>query len=242
MEAQTEQVEEDAATSAAYIGPAPGPQARPDDADAPAPSKVYHPDPITARDVAAARSRNTATQQLNRNVDDARDVAQVNATTTRSAELDQLAARDAARALAQLTSEERQVLLEAVEGTDICDQNPDIPALRALCAERIETRSADFATSPANTLSAEERLLGEGLDADRVSTLETAIRRLAGSNAQADDFANQAIASVALGTSVLAPPEATTGEPAEGEAELSAETQALIDAIVNQFGVNGGGR
>jgi hypothetical protein len=204
-------------------------------------SKVYFPDAITPESVTEARQEVARQHQLASERDPEQEVAQVSATSDGSPELDQLSDGDAAGALAQLTEAERQVLLEAVEGTDICDRETDIEALRELCESRIETRSAEFARGPANTLSAEERLLGEGLDADRVSTLETAIRRLANNTATADDFSNQAIASVALRPALAAPQPTGTEDPAEGAGELSPETQSLIEAIVNQFGGNTGG-
>ncbi|MGB7418223.1 MAG: hypothetical protein WA918_03495, partial [Erythrobacter sp.] len=46
--------------------------------------------------------------------------------------LDQISSSgDPLRTFGQLSAAERQVLLEAVEGTDICERDSDIPAIRA---------------------------------------------------------------------------------------------------------------
>lgn len=145
----------------------------------------------------------------------------------------QLSAGDASAALAQLSEGERQVLLEAIEGTDICARQLSIAAIRELCASRIETRSAEFRPRVTNALSPEERLLGEGLSGDRVATLERAIARLGRASASAEDFESQAIASVAL---TPQPPA-----PEQEESKLSDETRALIETIVNQFPTGPGG-
>lgn len=150
----------------------------------------------------------------------------------------QLSAGDGTDPLAQLTEDERGVLLEAIEGTDICARQLQVPAIRQLCAQRLETRSADFRPRAVNILSPEERLLGEGLSGDRVATLERAIERLGRNAVSAQDFENQAIASVALAPADTPDPAANPGEGDAGN--LSAETRALIEAIVNQVPGAGG--
>lgn len=162
------------------------------------------------------------------------NVAQVTPTGDTGSDVDQLSDGTSAEALAQLTEAERQVLLEAVEGTDICERASDIPAIKALCEGRIETRSAEF--TPPKGESAEDRLLGGGLDPDRIATLEAAVARLSRSGADADDFSNQVLASVALGGQALNDAQATAAPDGDPAADLSPETQALINSIVQQFG------
>ena len=125
------------------------------------------------------------------------------------------------------------MLLEAVEGTDICERATNIAAIQALCDGRIETRSAEF-SGPTRELTPEERLLGEGLGGERVATLESAITRLAENTGDSNDFSNQVIASVALGNPLADSGPVPSEEGAVGE--LSADTQALVNAIVTQLG------
>lgn len=151
----------------------------------------------------------------------------------------QLTREEGRRALAQLTRADRVVLTKAVEGTDICDSEPTVPAIIELCLQRLENRSEEFATEEANRLSPEERLLGEGLDGDRVASLESAISRLARGRTSFESDEDQAVASVALSQGALAP---ASEAPAEAnESDLSLETQTLINAIVEQLGSQGGG-
>lgn len=60
------------------------------------------------------------------------------------------------------------------------------------------------------------------------------IERLARTSAASDDFSNQAIASIALATPT-APPQPSEDEAGATEG-LGQETQALINAIINQLG------
>lgn len=204
-------------------------------------SSVFFPDEITPESVATARAeaaRREAEEARRQEQlrDDGRNgnVAQVTATGDTGSNVAQLSDGASTEALAQLTEAERQVLLEAVEGTDICERASDIPAIRALCESRIETRSAEF--TPPKAESAEDRLLGGGLDPDRVATLEAAVARLSRSGANADDFSNQVLASVALGAQSLGDQQTTAAPDGDPAADLSPETQALINSIVQQFG------
>jgi hypothetical protein len=197
-------------------------------------SKVYFPDAITPESVAAARAR---AEERQRQIEAAKaqwttPVAQVSAQGD-SNEVAQLSDGSSTAALAQLTAAERRVLLDAVEGTDICERGSDIPALQELCESRIETRSAEFAQ--AETTSAEDSLLGGGLDAGRAATLQAAIARLAGAEANPGDFDNQVVASVALNNQSLNDAQATAAE-GDPTAELSQETQSLVAAIIQQLG------
>ncbi|MEE4209928.1 MAG: hypothetical protein V2I43_11735 [Parvularcula sp.] len=213
-----------------------------------APSIVYFPDEAldspsdvgsAARTGSPARKEESVSRDPGEQSDPASGfISQVGNSTNGT--LDQLSDGASARMLEQLSEVEREVLLDAVEGTDICERVSDIPAIKALCEDRLETRSDEFAPIEPNRLSLEERLLGEGLDADRLSTLEAAIRRLATNTAGPDDFSSQMVASVALQGSLssVSQPSPTDQREAQG---LTAESQALIEAIVNQFGPGGGG-
>ncbi|MEM1051834.1 MAG: hypothetical protein AAGI28_07035 [Pseudomonadota bacterium] len=198
-------------------------------------SKVYFPDAITPESVAAARARAARQQQIEAAALAERDaeLAQVSVTGEGN-EVAQLSDGSSTAALAQLSAAEQRVLLDAVEGTDICERGTDIPALQALCETRLETRSEEFAQEE-ETGSAEDRLLGGGLDASRVATLEAAIARLARAQANPANFDNQVVASVALSNQTLndAQATATEGDPT---AELSQETQSLVAAIIQQLG------
>lgn len=201
-------------------------------------SKVYFPDAITAQSVAQARARAAQQQQLEQAASSGGGVAQLANGDDGARDVDQLSDGQSGEALAQLTQEERQVLLEAVEGTDICERSPDIPALRALCEGRIENRSSEFAQSSQGA-SAEDALLGGQFDSERLATLEAAINRLAQSSGRPDDFADQAIASVALGQQAALSDTQATAAEGDPTSELSPETQAVVNAIVQQLG--GGG-
>jgi hypothetical protein len=147
----------------------------------------------------------------------------------------QLSKADLDATLAQLTPAERRVLLQAIEGTDICNDPPDVAAIVALCQTRIETRSAEFGTLAESQPSAEDRLLRGDLETANLPSVGQVIERLARGGASSGDFSNQAIASIALGTS--APPVARQPEEEQpGTGNLGEEAQALINAIINQLG------
>lgn len=203
------------------------------------PSKVYWPDDITPERVREAREQASIQEQISRE----REQALLQQLTERERSSDasgQITDENAGEVLAQLSESERQVLLDAVEGADICERDPESAIIRKLCAERIETRSGEFATRRTNTLTAEERLLGEGLEGNPVNSLEQAVDRLGRSDRDADDPANQAIASVALSPNQAPGDRGTDGSGDAGAGELSPETQALVDAIVQQFGGGSG--
>jgi hypothetical protein len=196
-------------------------------------SSVYFPDEITPESVARARAQAAQPQQVGGQARGGVPVTQVTSGGQGARDIAQLSDGDSDRVLAQLSAAERQVLLEAVEGTDICERNPEIPALKALCEGRIETRSAEFARS-SDADTAEGAILGEGLDSNRVATLESAIRRLAQNSGQSGDFSEQVIASVAINNRALGDSEAAVAEGDPGS-NLSPETQAVVNAIVQQF-------
>lgn len=147
----------------------------------------------------------------------------------------QLSKADLEATLAQLSAAERRVLLQAIEGTDICNAPPNVAAIIALCQNRIENRSAEFTSASSGGASAEDRLLRGDLDNTALPSVDQVIERLARGNASSEDFSNQAIASIALGTT-----PATTPQPREDEqpetASFGEETQALINALITQLG------
>lgn len=160
--------------------------------------------------------------------------SQITTTAQGGSGMAQLSKADLNATLAQLSAAERRVLLQAIEGTDICDNPPQVPAVIALCQDRLETRSGEFTAAVERPMSAEERLLRGDLETAGLPSVSQVIDRLARTSAASDDFSNQAIASIAL-----APPPAPPG-PAEGEQGetdgLGEQTQALINAIINQLG------
>ncbi len=165
--------------------------------------------------------------------------AQISSSSTSFERVVQLSKAELEAALAQLTSTERLVLLEAIEGSDICDNPPDVAAIVALCRTRIETRSAEFAARQEDPLSAEERLLRGGIDNDGRPSLSRVIERLSRApTVSSDNFDNQAIASVALAPPPTEPDPDTGGDALSG---LPNGTEALINAIVEQLGGPPGG-
>lgn len=165
--------------------------------------------------------------------------SQITAMGESGSRMAQLSKADLDATLAQLTPGERRVLLQAIKGTDICDNPPAVAAIIALCRTRIETRSAEFSSKPEQALSAEERLLRGGLDDNGLPTVERVIERLSRVTvASSDNFSNQAIASIAL-----APPpqqDRPGNEEDQTGLGLGSETDALINAIVQQLGGAGG--
>ncbi len=160
--------------------------------------------------------------------------SQISARSESGAAVAQLSRADLEATLAQLSPAERLVLLQAIEGSDICDNPPRIAAVIALCQNRLETRSREFAAIIPAEQSAEDRLLRGGNDHTGLPSVAQVIDRLARSSAGADDFSNQVIASIALATPVTTPSQPT--EEQLGTGGLAEETQALVNAIINQLG------
>ncbi len=147
----------------------------------------------------------------------------------------QLSSADLDATLAQLSPGERRVLLEAIAGTDICDNPPQVAAILALCRTRIETRSGEFAEKSDTPLSAEDRLLRGDLESTTLPNIAQVIERLARGSASSGDLSNQEIAAIALGTTT--PPADNTGDKDEAaQPQLGENAQALINALINQLG------
>jgi hypothetical protein len=147
----------------------------------------------------------------------------------------QLSRADLDATLAQLTPAERRVLLQAIEGTDICNDPPNVPAIIALCQTRLETRAAEFAVLDQGQPSAEARLMQGDFETASLPSIGQVIERLARGGASSGDFSNQAIASIALGTSAPTPAR-PRDEEQPATASFSEEAQALINSLINQLG------
>ncbi|MEO0462249.1 MAG: hypothetical protein AAF127_03905 [Pseudomonadota bacterium] len=227
------------------------PQQEPDPADAPDP-RVYWPaqeqpavrqDPSAIRQAASASARPSAVDLSSPQISTeprGRLSPQITASSSSSGDMTQLDLGDIEGRLDQLSAAEQQVLLEAIEGSDLCEKDSVPEAIRKLCATRIETRSSEFKGPQQTPLSAEERLLGERLEETGRPNLARVIARLGQGSVSPDDFDNQAIASIALAGT---PPP--TGQPDdnsdENAGDLPLETQAIINAIVQQLSGPGGG-
>jgi len=138
--------------------------------------------------------------------------------------------------LPQLSEADTEVTLGRVDGIDRCSAELLSAKDAEYCQRRIETRSDEFATRPASILTAEQRLLGERLTTLRGTGIDQAARA-PGAIASADDRELQALASITLATPAAEP--AADGKPGDGR-DLTAETQALLDAIVARLANPGG--
>lgn len=138
--------------------------------------------------------------------------------------------------LPQLSAADTEVTLGRVDGIDRCSAELLSAKDAEYCRRRIETRSEEFATRPASTLTAEQRLLGERLTTLRGAGIDE-VARAPGTNPSADDRELQALASITL-TVPTGEPNAE-GKPTDGS-DLSVETQALLEAIVARLANPGG--
>lgn len=206
----------------------------PDAAQRKPPSKAYLDSPRDQQPTPRPSLMQSPSDQIARAAGSA-PASQITARSQSGSGMAQLSKSELEATLAQLSAVERRVLLQAIQGTDICDNPPQVAAVIALCQSRLETRSQEFSAIEQGAQSAEEQLLRGEFDNSALPSVSQVIERLARSSAKSDDFNNQAIASIAL----AGPPE----QPGEGELGaaqgLSEPTQALINAIINQLG---GGR
>lgn len=180
----------------------------------------------------------TASDQISLAADPAAPTAQISTHAQGGSAVAQLSKADLDATLAQLSPAERRVLLQAIEGTDICDNPPRVAAILALCQTRIETRAQEFAALPERVLSAEDSLLRGDLEATTLPNITQVIERLARGGASSGDLSNQAIAAIALGTA-----PATTEKPEDkdgtGTPNMSEEAQSLINALITNLTGNG---
>lgn len=130
-----------------------------------------------------------------------------------------------------------QTTVMKIEGTDRCSAELLSAKDRDYCQRVIENRSAEYSGPQEVPLTPEQKLLAERNFKLIDHGAEGAIKRLATGKNSAEDSDNQAIASVVLGSQ-----EAST-QPAQdqpAESNLSAETQALLEAIIKNVSGNPG--
>lgn len=124
-----------------------------------------------------------------------------------------------------------------VEGLDRCRAELLSSRDKKYCDQVIENRSAEFSGPDPAVLTPEQKLLGEReFDLGRTGP-DAAARRLAVGRTSATDVESQAIASIVLNSPVSTEQQPTASEE---PTDMAAETQALIEAIVNNIGGQGG--
>jgi len=204
--------------------------------DSNATGKAYLDAPSSA-DTAPVRRNQTSSAQIP-GQNPSRETTQISVNNQRGSAMAQLSQAELEATLAQLSATERRVLQDAIAGTDICDNPPEVAAIRALCANRIETRANEFGDREPEAVSAEESLLRGGLDKNNAPNVVQVIQRLSRTSTAADNFNNQEIASIALAP----PPEQIgTEEEAGALSNLPPGTEGIINAIINQLGGGAGG-
>lgn len=156
-------------------------------------------------------------------------------------DVDQLGQRDRNTKSAADLSDRKQGFETSVvklEGTDKCSAELLSAQDREYCQRAIENRSSEYAGTRQIELTPEQKLLGERNYRLIQGGTEGAIKRLTVSRNAAEDRDNQELASIVLGSeTIVAQP--VQDQPAAND--LSAETQALIDAIVKNVSGNPGG-
>ena len=125
-------------------------------------------------------------------------------------------------------SEGRTGAVARVGGDDRCNRPQTDAAIIAACARAIETRSAEFQRREAPVLTAEQRLLADQRLREPPMTWRNAARRLADTR-DAEAIDTQGVAALVLERDA---DPARTATPAEAGRLLSAEAQALVDALV----------
>ncbi len=144
-----------------------------------------------------------------------------------------------ADAVAQISAREVEIELATVEGIDRCSAELLTARDAEYCARRIEARSEEFVTDNEAKLTAEQVLIGERFsNLARSGDIAGASRNAGRRDISAEDTELQALASLTLVT----PSEpATVSEEPGADGDLSTETQALIEAIVENLANPGGG-
>jgi hypothetical protein len=116
-----------------------------------------------------------------------------------------------------------------LEGTDRCSAELPSARDREFCQRVIENRSAEYASRREPGLTPEQALLAQrNLNLIDGGT-DAAIKRLANGRNSGDDNDDQSVASVVLNGSDAAD---SSGQELPADSKLSAQTQALVDAIV----------
>lgn len=179
------------------------------------------------------------TAQLNKSTGPHRDQAQLTSEKSGKA-VDQLGPHDRDTQSAENLSAREQgfdTRVVKLEGTDRCSAELLSSRDREYCQRVIENRSAEYAGPKEPTLSPEQELLAKRNLKLIDGGTDGAIKRLVYNRDSADDTDSQAIASTVL-TNQNEAAQAARDLPAENN--LSAETQALIDAIVKNVAGNPG--
>jgi hypothetical protein len=127
-------------------------------------------------------------------------------------------------------SEGRTADVVRVAGRDRCDPAEEDGVRAGDCTNVIESRAAEFERPAATALSPEERLLvAQHRD---VVSMKSAARQLAGSGREADSLPTQGLASQVLSS----PPDSPRPDETGAGAPLSAEVEAIVNAIVSGGG------
>lgn len=111
-------------------------------------------------------------------------------------------------------------------GFDACDPATAPASTAVVCDRVIETRSAEFAQTPAPTLSPEQRLL---LDRNRMEAggVRSAIDRVGRNDIDSNASETQALASITLGQ----PPADPTPDPTAPGASTGSAVDAILQII-----------
>lgn len=128
-------------------------------------------------------------------------------------------------------AEGRTGAIAKVEGHDRCDSARDKDKKNPqVCANVIETRSAEFARPDPAALSPEQRIMAEQRLREASPSLQTVVRRLANNEGDPDSIEAQSVASVVLNRPAEPAPKKPE-EPAENASTDAAA--ALVAAIIN---------
>lgn len=126
------------------------------------------------------------------------------------------------------TGQSRPQAVVRLNGPDACDPAAQT-ASSTMCERVIETRSAEYRSASAPTLSPEQRLLIDQQQREMTSDPAAIVRRLGRSGVDADAVDAQSVASLVLPGNPIASAPVDPEDPADG---LSPETVNLIEAIV----------
>lgn len=157
--------------------------------------------------------------------------------TKSDGKVDQLGKRDRNTQSAPDVADRRQGFETRViklEGTDKCSADLLSERDRAYCQKIMETRPSDYAGPRGPELTPEQELLSQRNAKAFDGGTNGAIGRLAAGQTSTRDSEDQAIASVVLNAGQDTPTQTATEAPSENG--LSAETQALVEAIVKNVG------
>lgn len=190
-------------------------------------------------DVSARNPQLDDIAQLSKASAGPRDQPQLTAEKSGKA-VDQLGPRDRGTQSAENLSVREQgfdTRVVKLEGSDRCSAELLSSRDREYCQRVIENRSAEYAGPKEPALSPEQELLAKRNPKLIDGGTDGAIKRLVNNRESADDTDSQAIASTVL-TNQNDAVQAARDLPAENN--LSAETQALIDAIVKNVAGNPG--